>query len=86
MTALNKKALDAAQSNVEAGFDFARDIMSAKTVGDMIEMQTSFARKQFDTLSGQSKDMQDALTQSIEEVSAPVKEAAEKVLADIKVA
>lgn len=74
---LNKKALDAAQANISAGFDFARDIMTAKTFGDVIEMQTAFARKQFDAVAEQNKDFQETLTKSVEEVSAPVKKAME---------
>lgn len=76
-TNLNKKALDAAQANIAAGFDFARDIMTARTFGDVIEMQTSFARKQFDAVAEQNKDFQDTLTKSVEEASAPVKKALE---------
>lgn len=84
--AMNKKALDAAQANVEAGFDFAREILGAKTLGDAIEMQTAFARKQFDAMSAQAKDFQESMTKSIDEVSAPVKKAAEKAMEDIKAA
>lgn len=76
-TALNRKTLDAAQANITAGFDFVRDIMMAKTLGDVIEMQTSFARKQFDAVAEQNKDFQDILAKSVEDVSTPVKKAME---------
>jgi phasin len=83
---LNKKALDAAQANVEAGFNFFRDILTVKSVGDAIELQTSFARSQFDAVSAQAKDFQETVNKGAQEIAAPVQEAINKNLDAIKAA
>jgi phasin len=85
-TALNKKVLDATQSNMAAGFDLVRDILGVKTLGDAIELQTAFIRKQFEVVSGQSKDIQDSISKSVEDVSAPVKKIVEKSMDNMKAA
>lgn len=81
----NHKAVDAAKANVDATFNFMKDIMSVKTVAEAIELQSTFARQQFDTLSTQTKEMQELATKLGTDVSAPVKEAVEKSFKDLKV-
>jgi phasin len=83
---LNKKALDAAQANVEAGFNFFRDILTVKSVGDAIELQTAFARAQFDTVSAQAKDFQETVNKGAQDIVAPVQDAMNKNLDAIKAA
>jgi phasin len=81
----NHKAVDAAKSNADATFGFIKDIMSVKTLTEAIELQSSFARQQFDVLSTQTKEMQELATKLGTDVSAPVKEAVEKSFKDLKV-
>lgn len=61
---LSKKAIEAMRNNAEMGFDHLDRLMSAKSVAEMIEMQTSYVRKQIETATDQTKEMQ-ALTQSV---------------------
>ena len=81
----NHKAVDAAKSNADAAFTFIKDVMSAKTLAEAIELQSSFARQQFDALSVQTKEMHELATKLGTDVSAPVKEAFEKTFKDLKV-
>ncbi|WP_150524728.1 phasin [Roseibium sediminis] len=81
----NHKAVDAARTNVDATFSFLKDLMGVKTVAEAVELQTSFARKQFDVLSTQTKEMQELAQKLGTDVSAPVKEAVEKSFKDLKV-
>ena len=74
----NHKAVDAAKTNADATFNFIKDILSVKTVAEAIELQSTFARQQFDALSTQTKEMQELATKLGTDVSAPVKEAMEK--------
>jgi phasin len=53
----NLKMIDMAHANVEAGFEVARQLATAKTPSDMIETWTSHARKQFEMLSEQTKEL-----------------------------
>ncbi|MCX5495500.1 phasin [Kaistia dalseonensis] len=78
------KSLDAAKTNVDAAFTLARDLLSAKTFAEVIELQTAFARKQAETLAAQVKDFQ-ALSQKLTtDASRPVKEGVEKAMKAFK--
>ncbi|MEP3048466.1 MAG: phasin [Roseibium sp.] len=81
----NHKAVDAAKSNADAAFSFFKDIMSAKSVAEAVELQSTFARQQFETLTTQTKDLQELATKLGSDVSAPVKDAMEKSFKDFKV-
>ncbi len=56
--------IDAARANTNAAFDFCSQIVAAKSVSEMIELSTSHARKQFETVTAQSKDLT-ALAQKV---------------------
>ncbi len=84
--AISAKALDAAKSNSDASFALARDLLGAKTVSEVIELQTSFARSQFEAMAGQFKDLQ-ALTEKVfTDATKPVTERVEKTFKELKVA
>jgi hypothetical protein len=53
----NLKLLDAARANTGAVFDFARQIATVKQPSDLAGLWTTHARKQFEMLSEQSKDL-----------------------------
>jgi len=82
----NHKAVDNAKSNTDATFRFVKDLFEVKTVAEMIELQTSFARSQFETLTAQAKDMQDLSTKLGSEMTETVKDAVEKASKDFKAA
>ena len=82
----NSKALDAAKTNADAMFGFAKDLMSVKTVSEAVELQTAFARKSFETLTAQMKDLQATAQKVATETSKPVKDATEKAMKDFKAA
>ncbi len=84
--ALNSKALDAAQANADASFKFARDVLAVKTFAEAIELQTAFARQQYDLMSAQAKEMQELVQKVATEQTAPVKDAFSKLMKDIKAA
>lgn len=82
----NHKAVDAAKANADAAFSFMKDLMAAKSLAEAIELQSTYTRQQFDTLSTQTKDMQEFATKLSTDVTAPVKEAVEKTFKDMKAA
>src|SRR5207237_4711849 len=53
----NVKMIDMAQANAEAVFDFARQLATAKQPSDMVELWTAHAKKQFETLTEQTKEL-----------------------------
>ncbi|NBN79067.1 phasin [Microvirga tunisiensis] len=82
----NLKAIDAAKANTDATFSFFKDLMAVKTVAEAIELQSTFARQQFDALTAQAKDMQEFATKLTSDVTSPVKDAVEKSFKDLKAA
>ncbi|MBC8129388.1 MAG: phasin family protein [Rhizobiaceae bacterium] len=75
---LSKKAIEAMRSNAEMGFAHLEKMMGAKSFAEVIEMQTSYVRKQIEMSTDQSKDMQ-ALTQSVaQDMMKPGREAFQK--------
>ena len=53
----NIKALEIARINSDTAFDYAQQLMSAKSPSDMLELWTAHARKQFETLIEQTKEL-----------------------------
>ena len=51
------KMINMAQANTEAVFEFARQLASAKTPSDLAEVWTAHARKQFEMLSEQAREL-----------------------------
>lgn len=78
------KAIDFSKSNTVATFDFIKDIMTAKSVAELVEKQTTFARSQFEALSNQGKELQSLAQKIANDTAAPYKAAAEKVAAEFK--
>jgi phasin len=65
--------IDAARSNTNAAFDFYSKIVTAKSLSEVIELSTSHARKQFEAMTAQSKDLT-ALAQKVaSETVEPIK-------------
>lgn len=65
----NVKLIEMTQANATAAFEFARQISTANGPSEAIELWSSQARKQFETLTTQSKELA-ALGQKIATVSA----------------
>lgn len=83
---LSLKAIDAARGNVEHSLSHMEALLGVKSVAQMIELQTSFFRKQAEMMADQAKAMQEATRKVAEDVSKPVKTVAEKAMNEIKAA
>jgi hypothetical protein len=57
MREYNLRIIDMACANAEAAFELARQLTTAKTPSEFIELWTSHARKQFEMFSEQTKDL-----------------------------
>lgn len=75
--------IDAARSNANATFDFYSQIVTAKSLSEFIELSTSHARKQFEAMSAQSKDLtalaQKVAAESVEPIKSGMTTAFKKV-------
>ena len=83
---LSQKTISAFRANTEAGFDHLEALFGAKTLSDVIELQTSFLRKRVEASVEQAKDFQAAASKAAEKVSAPMKTVFEKAVKELKVA
>ena len=84
--AIGVKALDAARTNTDASFALAKDLFGAKTMSEVIELQSTFARKQFDTFAEQFKEFQALGEKLVSDTTKPVTDKVEKTFKDLKVA
>ena len=70
---INAKVLEALRASADANFDFVKSILGVKSIADYVTLHSEFARKQIETLTGQTKDIA-ALAQKIATESAePIK-------------
>jgi phasin len=78
----NVKMIDMAQANMEALFGFARQLATAKAPSDIMELWTSHTRKQFETLTEQTKELtalgQKMAGESVEPIARSVNQAFKK--------
>jgi phasin len=68
------KMIEMGRANTNACFDFAGQMMACKSMSEAVELSSGFARKQFDAVSAQTKEL-GALAQKIAtETAEPIKE------------
>jgi phasin len=73
------KVIEAVRANTNATFDFYTDLVKVKSYSELVELSTSHARKQFEAMTAQTKDLA-ALTQKVmTETAEPVKDSVTKV-------
>lgn len=53
----NLKAVEFAQLNSDAAFEHAKQLMSAKSPAEMLELWSAYVRKQFEVLTEQTKEL-----------------------------
>src|SRR6202012_4776629 len=68
-----QKVIDTARVNTNAAFDFAGELITAKSLSEWIELSSAHARKQFEAFTAQSKELS-ALAQKVAtDASEPLK-------------
>ena len=76
----NLKIIEAARANTNAAFDYARELLDVKSVSEVVELSTAHARKQFEALSEQTKELV-ALAQKVAtDTAEPIKTGVNKAL------
>ena len=77
------KVIEAARLNTNAAFDFATELMGAKSLSQFVELYTAHSRKHFETLTAQSKEL-GALAQKVAtETVEPIKESVSKTFKQV---
>jgi phasin len=73
-TDYGRKVIELSRANANAAFDFAAQLLGAKTLSEVVELSSAHARKQFEAMAEQGKELA-ALAQKVAtEASEPIKE------------
>jgi phasin len=73
MVALNRKVIDIAQRNVTTGFELATNLAGAKNLGEALELQADYWRKQIGMFGAQAEELRAVSTRIASDVVKPVK-------------
>ncbi|WP_274630038.1 phasin [Arvimicrobium flavum] len=83
---LSLKAIAALRTNAEASFSHLEALVAARSLSEVIELQTAFFRKRFELSVEQARDMQGVVSKAAEEVAKPIKDVFERSVRELKVA
>ena len=83
---LSLKTIAALRTNTETGFSHLEALVGAKSLSEVIELQTTFIRKSVELAVEQAKELQTVTTKAAEDVSKPLKAVFEKAVKELKVA
>jgi phasin len=81
--AIHAKAFETLRVNADANFDFLKAVFGAKSLPDLVTLQTEFARKQVETMTSQTKDFGAMAQKAMADAVEPIKE---QVVKSFKVA
>jgi len=81
---LGLKAIDALRTHAENSLSHMEKLLGVKSVSELVELQTSYIRKQAELTVEQAKTMQEATRKIAENVVKPGKDAAEKAMSNFK--
>ncbi len=71
--AFNRKIVDIARRNVDASFDLFTSLASAKSLAEIVELQSAFWRKQFGVLTAQAAEVRALSTKVTADAAEPIK-------------
>jgi phasin len=77
------KMIEAARVNTNAAFDFAGELLAAKTISEVVELSSAHARKQFEALTQQSKELSTLAQKLATETAEPIKNGMSKALSKV---
>src|SRR3954462_3909700 len=67
---INRKAIGLAETNVNAAFDFAQQLVRAKDPQEIVQLQQEFLRRQVEQMSSQMKELGEQATQTAQSAGA----------------
>jgi len=77
------KMIEAARVNTDAAFDFFSEMITAKSLSEVIELSSAHTRKQFETLTKQSKELGTLAQKVATETAEPIKSGINKALSKV---
>ena len=73
LTGYNLKLIEITRANTRAAFDYAHELMGAKSPSEFFELSTAQMRKQFESASAQNKDLCALAQRVATETAQPIK-------------
>jgi phasin len=77
------KLIDMARTNTNAAFDFWAEFITVKSISEAVELSTAHARKQFEVVSAQTKDLTSMAQKVANETSEPIKTGVTKAFSKV---
>lgn len=72
-TQLNRQALEYAEENVSAAMQFAQQLVRAKNLGEVMDMQSQYLKSQMTALGEQTRALSDSVSKSAREAAKTMK-------------
>jgi phasin len=72
-TEYGQKLIEMGRANTNAAFDFFESLFGVKSASELVELSTAHARSQFETLSGQSKELAALCQKVATDTAEPIK-------------
>jgi hypothetical protein len=73
-TQLNLKLFEFGRLNAQSSLDYVRGVSSARTMRDLVDVQTAYMRGQYDALTRQMRELQTLTTELAGKTAAPLKQ------------
>lgn len=77
-SAYSAKLMEFMKANTSSTLDFAQELLGVKSPSEALELCTSHARKQFETLGAQAKELAEIVQKVATETAEPIKANASK--------
>ena len=78
-TEYSAKLLDIVKTNTNAAFDFAQELVGAKSPSAAMELWSSHAKQQVETFTAQTKELAELAQKIASETAEPIKTGASKI-------
>lgn len=75
----SSKVMEFTKANTTASLDFAQELFGVKSPSEALELWSGFVRKQFETFTGQAKELAELGQKVATETVEPIKESATKL-------
>jgi phasin len=72
-TEYNLKVIEIARTNTNAAFEHAQQLLWVKTPSEFVDLSTAHARKQFDTMIAQTKELTELAQKVTTKITEPLK-------------
>ena len=83
-TAFNRKMIDLAQRNLNSAFDLAKNLAGAKNLAEIVELQSTFIRHQFEVFANQASEVRALTSKIAADTAEPIKGQVARSLDSIK--